>query len=154
MYKRIMIVVDDAPVAQAAVREGTALAAAHGAEAFYFGLPPDLPASSVDAAGFGEAASYELVQAAVARTEDLLAKAMSGAERAGVFAHRICSKARVGARAVAEAAQRRRCDLIVVATDERNAVMRLLNGSLVPGLITSSPVPVLVCRDAAPGRAH
>ena len=43
------------------------------------------------------------------------------------------------------------CDLIVVASTGSNAVMRLLTGSVIPGLITHSRVPVLVCRQCSRG---
>ena len=147
MYKRIMIVVDDAPINQSAVREGTALAAAHGAEAVYLGLTADYPATMADTAAFGVVAPDDFHQAAIAKTEELLSDAMAHADRAGVLARKVSTRTRVDARSVVETARRRRCDLIVVATGDQNAVMRLITGSLVPGLITSSPVPVLVCKE-------
>ena len=55
------------------------------------------------------------------------------------------------ARVIVEAARKRRCDLIVVASEGRNALLRLLTGSVIPGVITASPVPVMVCK--APARA-
>lgn len=39
------------------------------------------------------------------------------------------------------------CDLIVLGHRGSNAVMRLLTGSLVPGLITAATIPVLICRE-------
>jgi fructose/tagatose bisphosphate aldolase len=50
------------------------------------------------------------------------------------------------AKAIVTAAQKRRCDLIVVGSEGRNAVLRLMMGSVIPGLITAAPVPVLICK--------
>jgi len=36
----------------------------------------------------------------------------------------------------------------VAASDGRNALLRLLTGNIIPGLITASPVPVLVVKEA------
>ena len=47
---------------------------------------------------------------------------------------------------------RHHCDLIVVATEGRNAVMRILLGSVLPGLITAATVPVLVGRPQGAAR--
>lgn len=38
-----------------------------------------------------------------------------------------------------------RCDLIVLAHEGSNALVRLLSGSFIPGLVTASPLPVMVC---------
>ena len=149
MYKRIMILVDDSAVTQLALREGTALAAAHGAEAVYLGLTASDSASSAGFATFGVVAPEDFHQAAVARTEELLDEAMVHAESVGVLAHRFSSQSNADARSVVESARRRRCDLIVVGADNHNAVVRLLNGSLLPGLITASTVPLLICKQRA-----
>lgn len=53
------------------------------------------------------------------------------------------------AECVAEVAVKRQCDLIVVESESKNAVLRLIGGSIVPGLITHATVPVLVCKEDA-----
>ena len=118
----------------------------HGAEAVYLGLTAGYSASAADFATFGAVAPEDFHQAAVARTEELLDEAMVHAEGAGVLAHRFSSQPNADARSVVESARRRRCDLIVVGADNHNAVVRLLNGSLLPGLITASTVPLLICK--------
>lgn len=147
MYKRIMVVVDDKPSSHVAVEEGTALAAAHDAEVVFLGTLAQYSVPVAEAGPFVAVAPEAFLQAARARTEELLADAMAAAEKAGVMAHAITGDEGDGAHGVVEAAQRRRCDLIVVASEGRNAVVRLLTGSVIPGLITSSPVPVLVCKE-------
>ncbi|MBK6471149.1 MAG: universal stress protein [Betaproteobacteria bacterium] len=51
------------------------------------------------------------------------------------------------AKDIARIAVDQACELIVVAHRGSNAVMRLLTGSLIPGLITAAATPVLICRE-------
>lgn len=146
MYKGILILVDDSLVAQRAVRQGTALAAIHGAEVVFLGLTAGSAASAADFASLGMVPPDDLHQAAVAKTDELLGEAVRFAESIGVLANRISSQPGADARSIVDVARRRRCDLIVVASDNSNAVVRLVNGSPVPGLITTSTVPVLICK--------
>lgn len=55
--------------------------------------------------------------------------------------------AQMSAYSVSVAAENKHCDLIVVGTEGKNAMLRILNGSIVPKLISVASVPVLVCRD-------
>lgn len=77
--------------------------------------------------------------------ERTLSAAIALAEASDVFSIKVIGTAEHAAAYVAEEASRRRCDLIVVATEGRNALMRLLTGSIVPGLITNATMPVMVC---------
>ena len=47
-----------------------------------------------------------------------------------------------------ELAQRLGCGLIVVASSGHKAIVRLLSGSVIPGLITQSTIPLLIVRGA------
>lgn len=153
MYRRIMIVVDDTPASRAAIDEGTSLAARHGAEAVYFALMPAYPVAVADELAIGAVASEDFHKSALAKADAVLSDAVSAAQRAGVFARATHSPQGGDARCVVEGARRRRCDLIVVGSEGRNAVMRLLTGSLVPALITASPLPVLVCKESKAARS-
>lgn len=152
MYRRIMIVVDDQPASRVAIEEGTSLAARHGAEAVYLALLPAYPVSVAGDMAIGAVAPAEFRQSALANADELLSDAMSAALRAGVVARRTHGPEGGDARCIVEAARRRQCDLIVVGSAGGNAVMRLLNGSLVPGLITASQMPVLVCKKTGAAR--
>lgn len=152
MYRRIMIVVDDKPAAQAAIDEGTSLAARHGAEAVYLALMPAYPVALADEMSVSSIAPEAFRQAALAQADQVLSAAMSTALRAGVVARKTHGPEGGDARCIVEAARRRQCDLIVVGSEGSNAVVRLLNGSLVPGLITAADMPVLVCKE--PGAAR
>lgn len=147
MYRRIMVVVDDRPGAAAAILEGTALAQAHAAEVLFFFLLRS-PALAISGSPPLPVPAPAEVDAAVrAHADRVLAAAEDFAERAGVMSRSATGHGDDGVRCIVDAAQRRRCDLIAATAEDRNAVVRLLSGSLVPGLITCSPVPVLVCKE-------
>lgn len=147
MVRKILAVVDARPVSQSAIDQAIEMAQAHRADIFFFGVLPHYDYPAVDllpVANFPE----ETLQAKTAiETSRLLAAASAWAERCGVHSHRATSVAGDIAHAVADAAEKRHCDLIVVGNEDNNAVMRLLNGNIVPGLISKSTVPVLVCKD-------
>lgn len=146
MYDKLLVCLSAHPHAQAAVQHGVKLAAVHGAELLFLhvlaqhALPiADIPPAALEPPEDFQVASREVGQR-------LLAAAMREAERAGVMSNRCLTTASDEAACVADTAVRHRCDLIIIATEGRNAVMRLLTGCAIPGLITIAPVPVLICR--------
>jgi len=148
-YRRLLVVCEERAGAQAALAEAIALAQEQGAELVIAEAPPrDLlsigHAMTISELG-DEAVRAEMRLAAQARLDAALERARS----AGVTAEAVLVEAADPATELARAAEARRCDLIVVACEGRNALVRLLSGSLVPGLITATTVPLLVCRDRA-----
>lgn len=93
----------------------------------------------------------EVTRSAIHQSSEAASRALAAAsalaERYGIHNHRAMGQGEDEAHCVAEAASKRHCDLIVVGTEERNAVMRLLSGSIVPGLISAAKVPILICRE-------
>jgi len=147
MYKRILIVVDHRTVSSAAVREGTALAKAHKSEILFFSVLPRYAVPVADTPPFPMVAPHEFQRAAKASAQKWLAAAKAIADKAGLMSRTATGSGEDDSHCIVDAARRRRCDVIVVATEGRNALLRLLTGSVIPGLITASPVPVLVCKD-------
>lgn len=150
MYKRILIVVGSGPTHRAAVTEGVELAKVDGAEAVFFSVLPRyvMPVTEMPMIGLPSPAEFH--REATANTQRVLAAAAVVADKAGVT-----SKTAVGADAddadcIIETAKKKRCGLIVVASAGRNAVMRILSGSVIPGLITHSTIPVLIVRQQEP----
>jgi nucleotide-binding universal stress UspA family protein len=90
----------------------------------------------------------EFEREAKAAADRVLAAAGVVAPRAGVTHRTASAGGELAARVLVNGARRRRCDAIVVASEGRNALLRLLTGSVIPGLITESPVPVLVCKNS------
>ena len=147
MYRRIMVVVDDRPVSQHAVRQGIGLARIHDAEIEFFAIMPRLLATLSDPPGVSDVLSPEVEQAAHQAADELLVRLARMAERQGVMGYGSKGREEDGVSGVVAAAVRRRCDLIVAASSGRNAVMRLFVERLIPGLITASPVPLLICKE-------
>ena len=145
MYKRIMVVVDQRPVTRVAVAEGVALAKVHRAEIVFFSVLPTYPLLVADAPVVA-VPSNAFRKEAKANADQALAAARRIAEREKVASSAGTGSGTSPAHCIADAARRRRCDLVVVATEGRNALLRLLTGSVIPGLITFSHVPVLVCK--------
>lgn len=149
MYKKILVVVDDSPQSKVAIEQGIETACAHHANILFFGALSNQDAMVTDIFGAGTVvADAETARRSREQLQDILATACADAEERGVHSFRVMAPSYADTEGVVDAATRYHCDLIVVGAENRNALMRLLSGSLVPGLITASSVPVLVCKDA------
>jgi len=150
MYKRVLIVIDGRPVTPAAVDAGIAIAKTHGAEILLLHVLPRGTLPMLDMSPFGMVSPQDVQRDDKEEATKILSAAAVHAERAGVMARAATAEPEQGqddARCVVEAARRRRCDLIVVASEGRSAMVRLLTGSIISGLITVSPLPVLVVKE-------
>jgi nucleotide-binding universal stress UspA family protein len=151
MYDRILIVLDDDLPSQTALQEGLALARAHGAEAVLLGLMPPNNAPVSDLPVMGVVGYADIEPHARQDAERRLQAATDTAAHAGVRHRGLVADGLDPVHSITDTALRLHCDLVVVGSEGRNAVMRLLTGSVIPGLITRAPVPVLVCRECSPG---
>jgi nucleotide-binding universal stress UspA family protein len=149
MYERILIVVDQREFARAALQEGLRLAALHGSEVTFFTMQPSYPLPIGDVPLYDGVSTREFEQAAKAGAERVLAAAHVAADKAGVVARGSVGKGDDPVQAAVDIIKRRKIGLAVVASEGRNALMRLLTGSIIPGLITQSPVPVLIVKSPA-----
>ncbi len=146
MYKKIMVIADDGPVARSAVHEGLQLARAHGAEALVFHVLPNYVVPVADAPPMVYL-SPEQHRKDVERLADrVLAEAAEEAARLGVASQGAVGSGADAAECIARAASERGCDLIVIGSHGRTALQRLIFGSVVTRLITLATVPVLVCK--------
>ena len=150
MYRKILVVVADSSEAQIAVKQGIELASVHGADIFFFYVLPrfDFELFTLDVPSPSTVSPAEFQMQVRKEASDLLAAAILSAETEGVHSFKAMGSGPNDAACVADAARTHKCDLIVVGTESQNAVMRLLTGSIVPGLITLASTPVLVCREA------
>ena len=151
MFKRILIVVGAGPTSRTAVSAGVALAQVHDAEALFFSVLPRYIVPVADMPMIGMPSPEEYQRDVTRNAERFLAAATVVADKAGVRSKYAVGAGFDDAECIVEAARKRRCDVIVVASAGRNAVMRLLSGSVIPGLITLSTLPVLVVRQAPAG---
>lgn len=146
MFKKILVVIDEMPVSQAAIQLAHTLAVVHAADVVHLALMPSFASALTDATSYSITVADDIHTAATTQARETLDRAMADAERAGVMVRAALIQLDGDAHTVVEVARQRRCDVIVVATENQNAVVRLLSRNLVPGLITASPVPVLVCK--------
>ena len=151
MYRRILIVVDTGPASRSAIREGVALAQSTGAEVLFFSVLPRYVMPVTDMPLMGALSPEEFQRSATDSAQRHLAAVSTVAEQAGVRSSYVVGSGIDDAECIIEAAKQRRCGLIVVASLGRNAVMRLIMGSVIPGLITQSTIPVLVVRKPSSG---
>jgi len=154
VYKKILVLVDDRKVTQSAIHQAIELAKAHRADILFFHVLPAFVHVSVEMLPISDMSADEFRAKASEEAARMLSDATALAESAGVHSHRAVGEGKDDAHCVAEAAVKRHCDLIVVGTEEQNAVVRLLTGSIVPGLISVATVPVLICRDQPHRKKH
>jgi len=147
MYKRILIVVPQGPARPAAVTEGVKLAEVHQAEVIFLTLLPHYVVPVAEMAMTAVPGPAEFQRAAMATANRLLAAATVLADKSGVRSRTAVGTGVDDADCIFAEARRRRCGLIVVGSMGRNAVLRLLTGSVIPGLITVSTIPVLIVRE-------
>ena len=149
MYKKILVVIEESAASESAVRLGIEMARAHRASLFLFHVLPKFEVMGLDVLDSFGASSQEFESKAREQASFLLASACALAESEGVQSFRAIGCAEDDAKCVADAAASHHCDLIVVGTEGRNALVRLITGNIVPGLITASSVPVIVCKEVA-----
>lgn len=147
MVRKILVVVDDRPVTQSAIDQGIEMAQTYRADIFFFCVLPQYVYPAVDMLPALDVSGEDFKVKAAGAASRLLGAASAWAERCGIHSHAATTTAADAAQAVADAAAKRHCDLIVVGTEEQNAVVRLISGSIVPGLISKATVPVLICRN-------
>lgn len=147
MYKRILVVLGDDPASAQASSTGIEMAKAHHADILFFYVMPryEVLLAGEDRMALASASESDFQQQATQFAKQKLACAAELAEREGIFSLGATGQDADAAMCVALAAQNRHCQLIVVATERKNAVMRMISGSIVPRLLTVATVPVLVC---------
>ncbi len=150
MSKRILIVVDDDPASALATETGIDLAKAIDADIlFFYVLPPyEIVLGGEERMASTNISEDDFQRQAASFAKQKLTSASELAEREGVHSLRATGLDSDAAKCVAHAAESRHCQMIVVATERRNAVMRMITGSIVPRLLTVATVPVLVCSPA------
>ncbi len=151
MHKRILVVVDDRPVTQSAIRQAIELAQAIRADIHFYCVLPAPSVLGFDILPAADLAYDDFQSAAAKHAQKILAFARHWAERAGIQSFCAIGSASDGAQCVSDVATKKHCSLIVVGAEAKNAVFQYLNGSIVPGLIAVASIPVLLCRDSDSG---
>jgi nucleotide-binding universal stress UspA family protein len=145
MFKHILLPSDGSPLSEAAMRKGIQFAKTINARVTGFCVTPKLRYFSYDS-DIGrefEKQAAAAVQAEVAKNLLAIKKA---AKEAGVACDTAQEKSDEPYEAIIAAAQKRQCDLIIMASHGRRGGEGLLLGSETQKVLTHSKIPVLIYR--------
>ena len=147
MFKHILIPTDGSETALKAVRAGIAFAAEIGAKVTAYCAQEPLP---VHVHGEGYIADKEMVAEFERRAGEFAQRNVKAvedaAQAAGVPCATLVTKSAVPYRGIVEAAQKKGCDAIFIASHGHRGLTRLLLGSVTNEVLTHSTIPVLVFR--------
>ncbi|WP_343312928.1 universal stress protein [Brucella sp. BE17] len=149
MYRNILIATDGSELAEKGVEQGVALAKGVGAQVTFVSVTELLPSYGIVVAAewaSSPAAFQEYREAITKAAGEILTKAKTIAEAAGVAAQAVHVENQSPAQGIVEAAKTRGCDLIVIASHGRRGVNKLLLGSQAAEVLSLSSVPVLIIK--------
>ena len=147
MYRKILDPTDGSRLSDRAVKEAARLAQIVSAKLVLFHALPEMHRPL-----YSEGSSAGLVsrprarKAAASRARKILANAARMAEAMGVSASKDYASGASPHDAIVAAAQKHRCDLIVMASHGRRGLSKFLLGSETQAVLPRVRVPVLVVR--------
>lgn len=145
MYRHLLIVVADHPSSRVAIAHGVDLARSVNARVTFVHVLLREHVAVTDMPPVATLVPDTFALEASRLAGQLLDAALAVAARSAVMARKVVLDVPNAVDGIAAQARDQGCDLIVVGTEGGNALVRLLTGSCVPGLITRAGVPVLVC---------
>jgi nucleotide-binding universal stress UspA family protein len=147
MFKHILIPTDGSDTALKAVKAGIALAAEIGAKVTGYCAQEPLP---THIHGEGYIADKAMVAQFEQRAAEFATKCVQAVEdaakAAGVPCTALVTKSAVPYRGIVDAAEKKGCDAIFIASHGHRGLARLLLGSVTQEVLTHSKIPVLVFR--------
>ena len=145
MFKHLLIATDGSEVAQKAVEQGLALARSLNAKVMAVTVTE--PWTAVVSGEMGIAFPIdEYNEGCAASAAAILEGVATKAKSAGVACETLHVKDQFPAEGIVETAKARGCDLIVMASHGRRGISRFLLGSQANRVVTTSTIPVLICR--------
>jgi len=147
MYRHILIPTDGSELSRRAVQHGVSLAKSVGAKVTALTVEGsfnvyDVPASKV----YEMSGSFaEHVERTKAHAEKILNSVAEEARSAGVTCETVQVEQDHPYEAIIDTAQRRGCDLIVMASHGRSGIAAIVLGSVTTEVLTHTKIPVLVC---------
>lgn len=147
MYKHILIPTDGSPLSRKAARAGIRFARKAGARiTAYRALELPLPYLGAEGALMDPAVIDTLERAARREAEKSVAGIAAAAKAAGVRCQTYLSRPVTPHEGIIQAARRKKCDAIFIASHGRGGVGALLLGSVTQRVLAHSRIPVLVYR--------
>ena len=145
MFKNILIASDGSDLAAMAVEQGILFAKEIGAKITAVTVTEPFHAISVKPSQL-EYTPIEYKKHAEAQAEKVLGAVSAAAKPAGVVCDTLHVEHEQIYKAIIDAAEARRCDLIVMASHGRRGVSAVVLGSETVRVLTHSKIPVLVYR--------
>jgi nucleotide-binding universal stress UspA family protein len=145
MFRHILLPTDGSPLSEAAIRKGIQLAKAMDAKVTGFCVLPRLRYFCCDYE-LGSDFKQQAEAAVRAEVKKNLLAIEKAANEAGVPYESASDTSDQPHEAIIETAQKKKCDLIVMASHGRRGVGALLLGSETQKVLTHSRIPVLVYR--------
>lgn len=147
MFKHILIPTDGSAVADKAVRAGLAMAARLGAKVTgYSSVQPIQTQFYGDGYVFEASMVKRFEREAVAAAERRLEKVSARAKAAGVPFSMLVTTSVTAYEGIVEAARKRKCDAIFMASHGRTGIAGMVLGSVTHKVLTHTKLPVLVYR--------
>jgi len=147
MFKHILIPTDGSPLSGAAAQAGIRLARALGARVTgLFAAPPATPVIYRDVLPVGYATPREHERMIRKAVEHHLGAIQAAARAAGVRCEVVSVTSDFPADVIVATANKRKCDLVVMASHSRKGLRGVLLGSETQKVLARSAVPVLVYR--------
>jgi nucleotide-binding universal stress UspA family protein len=147
MFKNILIPTDGSPLSQKAAERGVALAKSVGAKVTaFFAAPPATPIVYRNNLPVGYAtpgAHKEMIEKTAAKYLDFVERA---AKKAGVACEAVHVTSDYPEDAILKLAQKKKCDLIVMATHGQGGLRGVFIGSVTQKVLNQSKIPVMVLR--------
>ena len=146
MFKHILISTDGSPVSNKAAKAGIALAHALGAKVTAYCAPEELQMF----AGEGYVPSQSMIDGFVQRVREVAQKRVDAigkmAKAASVPFASMVTKAYTPYEGIINAARKRKCDVIFMASHGRRGFSKLIMGSVTQKVLSHSRIPVVVYR--------
>jgi nucleotide-binding universal stress UspA family protein len=147
LFQRILIPTDGSTVARKAVRAGIALAKETGATIIGYYAVEAIERLYYSEGRSARPISIEALQKRLnEQGEQFLAEIKKAADAAGVACETVMTSPAAPYQGIIDAAKKKKCDVIFMATHGRGELASLLLGSVTQKVLTQSKIPVLVYR--------
>ena len=147
MFKNILIPTDGSPLSQKAVVQGVALAKSVGAKVTaFFAAPPATPIVYRDHLPVGYATPGEHEEMIRKTAAKYLGVVERAAKKAGISCESVHVTSDYPEEGILKVAQKKKCDLIVMATHCQGGLRGMFIGSVTQKVLNQAKIPVMVFR--------
>ena len=145
MFKNILIPTDGSPLSQKAVVQGVALAKSVGAKVTaFFAAPPATPIVYRDHLPVGYATPGEHEEMIKKTAAKYLGFVERAAKKAGISCESVHVTSDYPEEGILKVAQKKKCDLIVMATHGQGGLRGMFIGSVTQKVLNQAKIPVMV----------